>query len=126
MGEPVTRMLPRSLLVPPGIPDFLSRDRFLDAGQCVVEGRAWSGWAAIERVEVSVDGGDTWSPAEFGEALSPYAWAGWRFAWDAQPGEYELCCRASDAAGNTQPAEPDWNVGGYCNNAVQRVRVTVS
>ena len=41
-------------------------------------------------------------------------------------GEYELCCRASDAAGNTQPTEPDWNVGGYCNNAVQRVRVTVS
>ena len=43
-----------------------------------------------------------------------------------QPGEYELCCRASDAAGNTQPTEPEWNVGGYCNNAVQRVRVTVS
>jgi sulfane dehydrogenase subunit SoxC len=125
-GTPVTRMLPRSLLVPPGIPDFLSRERFLDAGPCVVEGRAWSGWAAIDRVEASVDGGDTWAAAELGEALSPYAWAGWRFTWDARPGEYELCCRASDAAGNTQPTEPDWNVGGYCNNAVQRVRVTVS
>ena len=124
-GTPVTRMLPRSLLVPPGIPEFLSRARFLDARPCVVEGRAWSGWAPVERVEVSVDGGATWADAELGEAVSPFAWAGWSFAWDAQPGEYELCCRASDAAGNTQPNEPDWNVGGYCNNAVQRVRVTV-
>ena len=43
-------------------------------------------------------------------------------------------CRAStscaaarrDAAGNTQPTEPAWNLDGYCNNAVQRVSVTVS
>jgi len=125
-GKPVTRMLPRSLLVPPGIPEFLSRDRFLEAGPCRVEGRAWSGWAPIERVEVSVDGGESWAAAELGETLSPFAWAGWSFAWDARPGEYELCCRATDAAGNSQPDEPDWNLGGYCNNAVQRVRVTVS
>jgi DMSO/TMAO reductase YedYZ molybdopterin-dependent catalytic subunit len=125
-GTPVTRMLPRSLLVPPGIPEFLSRERFLQAGPCVVEGRAWSGLAPVERVEVSIDGGEAWADAELGAALSPFAWAGWRFSWEAQPGEYELCCRASDAAGNTQPNEPDWNVGGYCNNAVQRVRVTVS
>jgi sulfane dehydrogenase subunit SoxC len=125
-GTPVTRMLPRSLLVPPGIPEFLSRTRFVDAGPCVLEGRAWSGWAPIERVEVSADGGDTWTDAELGDALSPYAWAGWRFTWDAAPGKHELCCRASDAAGNTQPSEPEWNLDGYCNNAVQRVRVTVS
>jgi hypothetical protein len=36
-----------------------------------------------------------------------------------------LACRARDAAGNIQPLEPVWNVGGYANNAVQRVRVTV-
>jgi DMSO/TMAO reductase YedYZ molybdopterin-dependent catalytic subunit len=125
-GTPVTRMLPRSLLVPPGIPEFLSRTRFVGAGPCVLEGRAWSGWAPIERVEVSVDGGAAWADAELGDALSPYAWAGWRFAWDAGLGEHELCCRASDAAGNTQPSEPEWNLDGYCNNAVQRVRVTVS
>ncbi len=125
-GTPVTRMLPRSLVVPPGIPDFLSRQRFLDAGPCSLEGRAWSGWAPIVRVEVSVDGGGTWADAELGAAVSRHGWAGWQFEWDAVPGEYELCCRASDAAGNTQPTEPEWNLGGYCNNAVQRVAVTVS
>jgi len=125
-GTPVTRMLPRSLLVPPGIPDFFSRERFVPAGPCVLAGRAWSGWGRIERVEVSTDGGATWSDAECGDAVSPYGWNGWRFEWDAGPGEYELCCRATDAAGNTQPLEPEWNLGGYCNNAVHRVHVTVS
>ena len=126
VGTPVTRMLPRSLLVPPGIPEFLSRTRFVAAGPCALEGRAWSGWGPIERVEVSADGGETWAGAELGDAVSPYGWAGWRFAWDAVPGDHELCCRASDAAGNTQPSEAEWNLGGYCNNAVQRVSVTVS
>ena len=31
----------------------------------------------------------------------------------------------TDEAGNTQPLERPWNTGGYANNAVQRVRVTV-
>jgi DMSO/TMAO reductase YedYZ molybdopterin-dependent catalytic subunit len=124
-GLPVTRMLPRSLMVPPGIPDFLTRTRFLDAGPCVLEGRAWSGWAPVERVEVSADGGATWDDATLGEAPSDFAWRGWTYRWEAPPGEHELCCRATDAAGRTQPASADWNLDGYCNNAVQRVRVVV-
>ena len=31
-----------------------------------------------------------------------------------------------DEAGNEQPHEPPWNLGGYANNAVQAVRVTVT
>jgi Mo-co oxidoreductase dimerisation domain len=34
-----------------------------------------------------------------------------------------LCCRATDEAGESQPLEPVWNLGGYENNAVQRVLV---
>lgn len=125
-GTPVTRMLPRALLAPPGIPDFMSRSRFLVAGPCALVGRAWSGWAPIERVEVSIDGGARWTDAALDEPLDEYAWRGWRTTWDARPGEHELCCRATDAAGNVQPAEAAWNTGGYCNNAIQHVQVTVS
>ena len=124
-GRPVTRMLPRSLVVPPGIPDFLTRTRYVEAGPCVLEGRAWSGSGPIERVEVSADGGRTWDDASLGEAPSEFAWHGWTYRWDATPGEHELCCRATDAAGHTQPASADWNLDGYCNNAVHRVRVVV-
>jgi sulfane dehydrogenase subunit SoxC len=124
-GTPVTRMEPRSLMVPPGIPDFLTRRRFLAPGPVRLEGRAWSGWGPVERVEVSVHGGAGWAPARLGEPPGPAAWAPWWFDWDAPPGEHELCVRAHDASGRGQPDAPPWNVGGYANNAVQRVAVTV-
>jgi DMSO/TMAO reductase YedYZ molybdopterin-dependent catalytic subunit len=125
-GEPVTRMLPRALMVPPGVPDFMSRTRFVERSVLVVEGRAWSGRAPLARVELSSDGGRSWVDAVLGDPVSPYAWRGWTCRWDAtEPGEYELCARATDAAGNVQPTSPDWSTEGVQNNSVQRVRVVV-
>jgi DMSO/TMAO reductase YedYZ molybdopterin-dependent catalytic subunit len=126
-GEPLSRIQVRALMVAPGIPEFLSRARVVPAGECVLRGRAWSGEGAVTTVEVSADGGDTWGEAELeAAALGPWSWRGWSFAWQAEPGEHELCCRAHDEAGNTQPLEPPWNLGGYANNAVQRIPVTVT
>ena len=48
-----------------------------------------------------------------------------RFYEEVEPGDHVLCCRARDEAGNAQPDEADWNVGGYANNGVQRVPVRV-
>lgn len=124
-GEPLTRIEPRALMAPPGIPDFMSRRRFAEAGAVTIEGRAWSGWDAIERVEVSTDDGATWTAADLGIPVGPHSWTPWRFTWDAEPGEHVLCCRARDASGRSQPDAPAWNVGGYANTAVQRVPVTV-
>ena len=124
-GTPVTRMLPRALMVPPGIPDFMTRRRFVEPGARTLEGRAWSGWGDIVAVEVSDDGGETWAGAQLGRAASAAAWVGWSQRWDARAGEHELCCRATDAAGNVQPLQAEWNLGGYQNNAVQRIAVTV-
>ena len=124
-GTPITRIEPRSLLVPPGIPDFMSRKRFLAPGRQRLEGRAWSGWGPIERVEVSTDGGETWTPAALGAPPGPAAWAPFTFDWDATEGDHVVCARAHDATGRSQPDRPPWNVGGYSNNAVQRIPVTV-
>ena len=92
---------------------------------CLLEGRAWSGWAPVERVEVSVDGGSTWDEAALGEQAGERAWRGWSFNWDAAPGEYEICSRATDGAGNTQPLEALWNLKGFANNEVERLPVVV-
>jgi DMSO/TMAO reductase YedYZ molybdopterin-dependent catalytic subunit len=124
-GEPVTRIVPRALMVPPGIASFPERDRTLGAGPTTLEGRAWSGWAQVEAVEVSVDGGAAWTEATLDPPGHRWAWRGWRFDWDATTGDHVLCCRARDEAGNGQPDEADWNVGGYANNGVQRVSVRV-
>jgi DMSO/TMAO reductase YedYZ molybdopterin-dependent catalytic subunit len=127
-GVPVTRKRPRALMVPPGIPDFLSRTRHVRVEKTLVEGRAWSGFGPVERVEFSSDGGRTWQDAELGEPPGPHAWKPWSYEWDARkPGEYELCARATDSTGRTQPTEGDetWNHGGYGVNAIQRVPVVV-
>jgi DMSO/TMAO reductase YedYZ molybdopterin-dependent catalytic subunit len=125
-GRPLTRILPRALMVPPGRPEFPSRRRELPSGRHVLGGRTWSGWAPVAAVEVSTDGGRTWREAQLERDLEyGYAWFAWRYAWDAKAGEHELLCRARDEAGNVQPLQPEWNLGGYANNAVQRVAVTV-
>ena len=126
-GTPVTRKYPHALMIPPGIPDFLSRKRHVGAGRVTVEGRAWSGFGPVERVEFSADGGGTWYDADLGDAVGPYGWTSWSSEWDARPGEHELCARATDASGRTQPVDGkgSWNQGGYGINVVQRVPVQV-
>jgi DMSO/TMAO reductase YedYZ molybdopterin-dependent catalytic subunit len=122
-GEPYTRIRVRALMVPPGITDYPGRHRFVDRGLVPLRGRAWSGRAPIERVEVAVDG--DWADAKLDPALGDFAWRGWRFEWEASPGEHELACRATDAEGETQQPEAPWNAQGMGNNLVQRVAVTV-
>ena len=123
-GVPCTYMRPNSLMIPPGIPDFYTRRRVAEAGRIPLFGRAWSGGGVpIARVEVSVDG--KWHAARLGPPAGPWAWRGWSFEWDATPGEHVLACRATDADGNAQPAEPAADVSGFGNNSNQRVQVTV-
>jgi DMSO/TMAO reductase YedYZ molybdopterin-dependent catalytic subunit len=123
-GVPVTFAKVKSLMAPPGIPDWYTRRRLVEAGEVTLAGRAWSGAGrAIARVEVGVDG--DWRDAVLEPQRERHAWQGWRFTWRATPGEHELACRATDAGGAAQPPEPEWNTNGMGNNAVQRVRVTV-
>jgi DMSO/TMAO reductase YedYZ molybdopterin-dependent catalytic subunit len=125
-GEPLTRMLPRSLMVPPGVPEFMTRERHLEAGPVTLTGRAWSGHGGIDQVEVSTDNGASFAAAVLDPPLGPHAWRGWSFDWDAPPGEHVLSSRATDSAGNAQPLEPPWNLKGYANNAVERIQVVVA
>jgi DMSO/TMAO reductase YedYZ molybdopterin-dependent catalytic subunit len=124
-GVPVTRMLPRALIEAPGIPEFATRARIVAPGMCTLRGRAWSGWGPIVRVEISADGGRSWHDASLGEPLAASAWRPWSFAWTAAPGTYDICARATDATGQTQPMQAPWNVGGYMNNSAQHVTVVV-
>lgn len=124
-GEAVTRIEPRALLAPPGFPDFMSRARIVRPGLVRLEGRAWSGWAPVDRVEVSTDDSGTWVDAELGVAHGRWAWQGFSTVWDAVPGRYRLRVRAHDQSGRSQPAVPPWNRGGFANNADQPVEVVV-
>jgi DMSO/TMAO reductase YedYZ molybdopterin-dependent catalytic subunit len=126
-GEPLSRIYPRALMVPPGIPDFMSRERTLRAGKVTIEGRAWSGHAPVAAVEVSTDDGASWQTAQLDSPeLGRWAWRRWTYEWDAaERGRHMLACRARDEASNAQPTDQRWNVGGYANTQVQRVFVTI-
>jgi DMSO/TMAO reductase YedYZ molybdopterin-dependent catalytic subunit len=123
-GEPVTRIAPRALLIPPGFPDFMSRTRVVRPGPVTLRGRAWSGRAPVGRVEVSADGGGTWFPADLDPSdRHRWAWRGWRAAWTATPGAHVLTARAIAEDGEEQPTAQAWNRGGFANNAAQHVDV---
>jgi DMSO/TMAO reductase YedYZ molybdopterin-dependent catalytic subunit len=125
-GEPLSRIFPRALMVPPGIPEFMTRERTVQAGTRTIEGRAWSGHAPVAAVQVSTDDGATWEDAQLDPPeLGRWAWRRWSYEWNASPGRHVIACRARDDAGNTQSTDQRWNVGGYANNEVQRVVVTV-
>jgi DMSO/TMAO reductase YedYZ molybdopterin-dependent catalytic subunit len=122
-GQPVTRIRVRALMIPPGIPDFFTRRRVVDAGRVRLVGRAWCGSGPVMRVEAGVDG--EWADAELDEPIGEFAWSRWSFDWEATPGEHVLSCRATDSDGNVQPTEQPWNLQGIGNNLVQEVAVTV-
>ena len=122
-GEPCTLMRVNSLMVPPGIPDFYTRRRIAAAGVTQITGRAWSGSGPIDRVEFGVDG--AWRDAVVERRQTEHSWQRWQATWDAQAGEHEIACRATDGAGERQPLEPPWDRSGFGNNGVQRIHVTV-
>ncbi len=91
-----------------------------------LSGRAWSGMGAIVAVEVSDDGGSTWHAATVEPSPERHVWCRWRWTWAAErTGSHDLCVRATDDAGNTQPVEQRWNRQAMANNHVQRVAVFV-
>ncbi|MGB9986191.1 molybdopterin-dependent oxidoreductase [Salarchaeum japonicum] len=90
-------------------------------GRIEVAGHAYAGTRGIERVEVSTDGGETWTDADLtdplparvpADATDPMldgaaadAWRGWRFTYDAPGEEHEVVVRATDRTGTVQPRE---------------------
>jgi sulfane dehydrogenase subunit SoxC len=88
----------------------------LAAGPQRVRGFAWSPVGRISRVDVSLDRGATWQPAELREPNIARAWTRWELLWDARPGDHVVLTRAADDRGNVQPSSISWNAQGYGYN----------
>jgi hypothetical protein len=98
----------------------------LNSPEVRVQGVAWAGEAEITRVDVSIDSGTSWRPAQLGKEQSKYAWRLWTCQFQvSKPGSYTLMSRAADSLGRVQPASVSWNPGGYLNNKIDQVRVHV-
>jgi sulfane dehydrogenase subunit SoxC len=77
--------------------------RLTGPGWWPISGLAWSGRGAIARVDVSVDGGKTWTRAELEGTPLPKAHVRFVLPWRWDGGEALLMSRAVDDTGYVQP-----------------------
>jgi sulfite oxidase len=104
-----------------------SGELHLLADKLDVNGHAWAGDKQVDKVEVSIDFGQTWQPAKLSKALNRNAWQHWQGTLlFPQKGYYEVWAKAMDSDGISQPMVlPGWNPKGYLNNACHRIAVQV-
>jgi sulfite dehydrogenase (cytochrome) subunit A len=91
-----------------------------------VRGIAFDGGQGIREVAYSTDGGSTWREARLGADLGRYSFREFSFAFTPAAGSHELCVRAWNRSGESQPMEALWNPAGYMRNVVERVRVSAA
>jgi DMSO/TMAO reductase YedYZ molybdopterin-dependent catalytic subunit len=121
--QPVTSLRVKSVIATP-----VDGSQALMGRSIAIRGVAWSGDAGpVTAVDVSVDGGRNWRPATLrDDQRTQFGWRQWEFNWTpSQEAYYTVLARATDAAGNTQPFEQEWNPSGYGWNVVPRVHVDV-
>ena len=98
----------------------------LRAGRTTVWGWAWSGEGELTGIDVSTDGGQSWSPGTFTGRWDRYSWRKWEAEWDAKPGAHTVMARASDSLGRIQPTSRAFNRLGYRWNVIHAVKVDVA
>jgi len=95
-------------------------------GRTMIYGVAFGGVKALEKVEVSIDGGSNWKQARFlGPDLGPFAWRPFVLAADLSTGEYRIVSKATDVDGDAQPEGRTENERGYGHNGWKDHGVTV-
>jgi DMSO/TMAO reductase YedYZ molybdopterin-dependent catalytic subunit len=90
-------------------------------GSVTLSGLAWDGGYGIRTVEVSTDGGKTWSSAKLGEDLGKYAFRPWSFDVHAKRGKTTVMVNATNMIGQTQVSQLLFNGAGYHNNVMQTI-----
>ncbi|MCW5875926.1 MAG: molybdopterin-dependent oxidoreductase [Anaerolineales bacterium] len=98
------------------------------AGAVTVRGYALAGGErSIARVELSADGGRSWTQCELLGEDAPGIWRLWQAQLDLALGEHELVVRAVDSAANAQPPDVEqiWNFKGYMNSAWHRQKIEI-
>jgi len=119
---PINKMVPRSFIT------NLKSGAAVKAGSPVeVRGIAFGGNTGIKEVDFSSDGGKTWKPAALGKDEGKYSFRQWRTTFTpAAKGDATLMVRCTNANGDAQPAEANWNPSGFMRNVIEPTVVSVA
>jgi len=96
------------------------------AGRTLVSGYALASGEKpghISKVELSSDGGKSWTMARLLGTPALHCWQHWTADLELSAGKHELVVRATDSKGNAMPERGDWNFKGYLYNGWHRVAV---
>ncbi|MGH9321907.1 MAG: sulfite dehydrogenase [Vicinamibacteria bacterium] len=93
----------KSLITFPAYPRKLTSHGYWE-----ISGIAWSGRGRIARVEVSLDGGKSWTTAELQEPILPKCHTRFRKLWNWQGEPATLVSRATDETGYVQPTKEEF------------------
>ncbi|HEY6861835.1 MAG TPA: molybdopterin-dependent oxidoreductase [Pseudolabrys sp.] len=91
------------------------------AGKVTVSGLAWDGGYGVSSVQVSTDGGKTWSAAKLSQDLGRFAFRPWSFELNAKKGKNSVMVNATNNIGQSQTAALIFNPAGYHNNVMQNL-----
>ncbi len=94
------------------------------AGKVEVSGLAWDGGYGINSVQVSTDGGKTWTSAKLGQDLGRFAFRPWSFELAAKKGKNTVMVNAINKLGQAQVPTLIFNGAGYHNNVMQNITLT--
>jgi sulfite dehydrogenase (cytochrome) subunit A len=121
LTTPITEIVVNSLITSP------QEDAHVKIGrQIVVSGIAWDAGYGLSTVEISADGGKSWSEAKLGEDHGKYAFRGWSHEFTPKRrGKLSFAVRATNEVGQTQPNEPTQNPAGDHHNAIQTLTVHI-
>ena len=117
-NTPITEMVVNSLIT-----SHASGAR-LKAGESI-GGIAWDGGYGITAVEVSSDGGKSWTPAQLGADLGRFAFRPFSAPVKGK-GKVTVMARATNKIGQTQTTELNHNPAGYHHNVVHSVTLDVA
>jgi hypothetical protein len=117
---PITEMVVNSLIT-----SHRDGDK-VKAGKVAVSGQAWDGGYGIRSVDVSTDGGKTWSAAKLGQDLGRFAFRPWSFDLSAKRGKNTVMVNATNKLGQAQVSELIFNGAGYHNNVMQNISLIAS
>jgi len=127
-GETGFKTVPVSRLVPRSFFTNVTNTTTVQSGAAMpVRGIAFGGDCGVSQVELSADGGQSWQTTALGRDEGAYSFRQWSVQITApQPGPLTLLVRCTNTKGEVQPAEPNWNGGGFMRNVIERVRLTVA
>ena len=92
-----------------------------------LRGAAWASDGEIQRVDVSINFGQTWQATTLAVPKNRYDWVRWTHSMTLpSDGYFELWVRATTKDGRAQPlVAPNWNPQGYGGNPINRVAILV-